>query len=101
MTLLISFPHPVLPVGEKGKGLAQSPGDYPVKKEQKKSHSGSPRDKKARRREGSLERGGGSSSQGLLPEHHGVGVLETSEGQLQGSRASNQPGSREVLPGLG
>lgn len=49
MTLLISFPHPVLPVGEKGKGLAQSPGDYPVKKEQKKSHSGSPRDKKSKK----------------------------------------------------
>lgn len=48
------------------------------------------------------ERGGRESGpQRPLPKGHGVGVLETSEEQIWVSGASNQPGSREELPGLG
>lgn len=55
MTLLISFPRPVRPVGKKEKGLAQSPGDHPVKeraKEESLRKSWGQKSKKVRRGSG-------------------------------------------------
>lgn len=78
MTLLTSFPHPVRPVGEEGKGLAQSPGDHPVKKgtkEESLRKSWGQKSKKVRRESGERRREQFSGATSRAPWGGGTGDL--------------------------